>query len=69
MEFTDFAFQNPFSMLDPITTPLLLLVLGRIGEELLTDACKDFLKDKLEHLLSTRGNSCDLELSETSRCR
>ncbi len=45
----------PFSMLDPITTPLLLLVLGRIGEELLTDACKDFLTDKLKHTFGGRS--------------
>ena len=57
-------------MLDPITTPLLLVVLGRIGEELLTDACKDFLTDKLKHTfgwLGTLGRKSDLELAETSR--
>ena len=57
-------------MLDPITTPLLLVVLGRIGEELLTDACKDFLTDKLKHTfgwLSTHGRKSDLALAETSR--
>lgn len=37
-------------MLDPITTPLLLYVLGRIGEELIADACKDYLKDRLKDL-------------------
>ena len=53
-------------MLDPITTPLLLLVLGKIGEELLTDACKDFLKDKLKTLfgwLGSLGGRSDLELA------
>lgn len=51
-------------MLDPITTPLLWLVLGKIGEELLTDACKDFLKDKLSDLfgyLSGVGSRSDLQ--------
>lgn len=50
-------------MLDPITTPLLLLVLGRLGEELLTDACKSFLKDRLKDLfayLSGKGRRGDL---------
>jgi hypothetical protein len=37
-------------MLDPISTPLLILVLGKVGDELITDACKDFLKDKLKTL-------------------
>ena len=56
-------------MLDPITTPLLLFVPGRIGEEFFINACKDFFTDKLKHLLSTLGSSSDLESSETSRCR
>ena len=58
-------------MLDPITTPLLLLVPGRIGEELLTDDRKDFLKDKLKHTfgwLGTLGRKSDLELAESPRC-
>ncbi len=53
-------------MLDPITTPLLLLVLGKLGEELLTDACKDFLKDKLKTLFGwfgKLGGRSDLELA------
>jgi hypothetical protein len=55
-----------FDMLDPITTPLLLLVLGKIGEELLTDACKAFLKDKLKDTfgwLGKLGRKSDLELA------
>ena len=55
-------------MLDPITTPLLLLVPGRIGEELLTDDRKDFLKDKLKHTFGWLGRSSDLELAESPRC-
>ncbi|MCX7429245.1 MAG: HEAT repeat domain-containing protein, partial [Planctomycetia bacterium] len=53
-------------MLDPVTTPLLLLVLGKLGEELLTDACKDFLKDRLGSLfgwLGKAGRRGDLELA------
>ena len=34
--------------MDPITTPLLVLVLGNLARELITDACKDYLKDKLK---------------------
>ena len=53
-------------MLDPVTTPLLLLVLGKLGEELLRDACKDFLKDRLKLLfgwLGTVGRPSGLELA------
>lgn len=53
-------------MLDPVTTPLLLLVLGRLGEELLTEVCKDFLKGRLKSLfgwLGTVGRRSDLELA------
>jgi len=34
--------------MDPITTPLLVLVLGNLARELIADACKDYLKDKLK---------------------
>ncbi len=34
--------------MDPITTPLLILVLGNLAQELIADACKDHLKDKLK---------------------
>jgi hypothetical protein len=34
--------------MDPITTPLLVLVLGNLARELITDASKDYLKDKLK---------------------
>ena len=53
-------------MLDPVTTPLLPLVLGKLGEELLTEACKDFLKGRLHSLfgwLGTVGRRNDLELA------
>ncbi len=33
--------------MDPIATPLLAIVLGNLARELITDACKDYLKDKL----------------------
>ncbi len=36
--------------MDPIATPLLVLVLGNLAHELITDACKDHLKEKLESL-------------------
>ncbi len=35
-------------MLDPVMTPLLVLVLGNLARELIADACKDYLKDKLK---------------------
>lgn len=34
--------------MDPIITPLLLVVLGNVAHELITEACKDYLKDKLK---------------------
>ncbi|MCP4542911.1 MAG: NACHT domain-containing protein [Chloroflexi bacterium] len=34
--------------MDPVATPLLILVLGNLARELITDACKDYLKDKLK---------------------
>ncbi len=34
--------------MDPITTPLLILVLGNLARELIANACKDYLKDKLK---------------------
>ena len=34
--------------MDPITTPLLVLVLGNLARDLVADACKDYLKDKLK---------------------
>ena len=37
-------------MLDPIITPLLLAVLGKAAQELITEACKEHLKDKLKAL-------------------
>ncbi len=37
-------------MLDPVTTPLVLLALGNLASQLIIDACKDHLKDKLRGL-------------------
>ena len=34
--------------MDPLVTPLLVLVLGNLARELITDVCKDYLKDKLK---------------------
>ena len=34
--------------MDPLVTPLLVYVLGNLARELITDACKDHLKDKLK---------------------
>ena len=34
--------------MDPITAPLLVLVLGNLAHELITKACKDYLKSKLK---------------------
>jgi hypothetical protein len=34
--------------MDPITTPLLFFVLGNLAQELITDACKDYIKDNLK---------------------
>lgn len=35
-------------MLDPVTTPLLVLVLGNLAHEIIAGACKDHLKDKVK---------------------
>ena len=34
--------------MDPIATPLLFFILGNLARELIADACKDYLKDKLK---------------------
>lgn len=34
--------------MDPILTPLLIVVLGNLAHELIAEACKDYLKDKLK---------------------
>ncbi len=52
--------------MDPLTTPLLLYVLGNLARVLITDACKDFLKDKLKSLfgwLGTLGERDKVELA------
>ena len=52
--------------MDPIATPLLILVLGNLAHELITGACKDYLKDKLKSLFSkaaSLGSKDDLELA------
>ena len=53
-------------MLDPLTTPLLVLVLGNLAQELITDACKDHLKNKLKKFfgwLEGLGEKDKLELA------
>jgi len=42
-------------MLDPVTTPLLFLVLGKLAQELITDACKDHLKGQFKRLFGWLG--------------
>ena len=42
-------------MLDPLTTPLLVYALGDLGLTLISDACKDHLKDKLKSLFGWLG--------------
>jgi hypothetical protein len=52
--------------MDPITTTLLLFVLGNLAQEIITDACKDYLKDKLKGLFSKAekwGSKDDLQLA------
>lgn len=52
--------------MDPIATPLLISVLGILARELLTDACKDHLKDKLKGLFSKAeklGSKDNLQLA------
>jgi energy-coupling factor transporter ATP-binding protein EcfA2 len=34
--------------MDPLVTPLLVVVVGNLAHELIADACKDYLKDKLK---------------------
>lgn len=41
--------------MDPFVTPLLVYVLGNLARELITDACKDHLKDKLKSLFGWLG--------------
>lgn len=50
--------------MDPLTTPLLVLVLGNLAKDLITDACKDHLKDKLKSIfgwLETLGEKDKVE--------
>ena len=52
--------------MEPITTSLLVLVLGNLARELIEDACKDYLKDKLKGLFSKAaklGSKDDLLLA------
>ena len=56
-------------MLDPLTTPLLILVLGKLGDEVIGGVCKDYLKDKLKGLFSKAaklGSEDDLKLAYES---
>ena len=41
--------------MDPLVTPLLVLVLGNVARELIADACKDYLKDKLKSFFGWLG--------------
>ena len=41
--------------MDPIVTPLLAMVLGNLARELITEACKDYLKEKLKSLFGWLG--------------
>lgn len=41
--------------MDPFVTPLLVLVLGNLARELITDTCKDYLKDKLRSFFDWVG--------------
>lgn len=53
-------------MIDSITTPLLFLVLGKVADELITDACKGYLQDKLKSLfqwLETLGERNKIEIA------
>ncbi len=53
-------------MLDPLTTPLLVVVLGNLAHEVIADACKDHLKDKLKAFfgwLESLGEKDKVELA------
>ncbi len=52
--------------MDPLVTPLLVYVLGNLAQELITEACKDHLKDKLKSFfgwLQKLGERDKLELA------
>ena len=52
--------------MDPLVTPLLVVVLGNLARELITEACKDHLKDKLKSLfgwLEKLGERDNVELA------
>ena len=52
--------------MDYITTPLLVLVLGNLAQELIRDVCKDYLKDKLKSVfgwLDKLGEQDKVELA------
>jgi hypothetical protein len=44
--------EDSSTMVEPVTTSLTLLVLGKLAEDLILDACKDHVKGKLKGLLS-----------------
>ncbi len=48
-------------MVDPVTTPPPLLVLGKLAEDLLLDACKDHVKGKVSTLLSRLEDTGDAD--------
>ncbi|MCH8967264.1 MAG: hypothetical protein IID43_06265, partial [Planctomycetes bacterium] len=52
--------------MDPFVTPLLVLVLGNLARELITETCKDYLKDKLRSFfdwVGKRGERDKIELA------
>ena len=52
--------------MDPITTPLLILVFGNLANELIENACKDYLKDKFKLIftwLETIGERDKVEIA------
>jgi hypothetical protein len=53
-------------MVDPLTTPLLVLVLGKLADEIIGGACRDYLKGKLKSLFTKAaklGSKDDLQLA------
>jgi hypothetical protein len=53
--------------MDPIITPLLVLVLGNLARDLIADACKDYLKDKLKSVFGWLESSTDPRFRRSSK--
>ncbi len=52
--------------MDPIATPLLIYVCGNLGKELISDACKSYLTDRLKGVFSKAaklGSKDDLQIA------